>query len=301
MTFQAVSFVDGLRYQADDVRHLSYLASLGQTGVATADSLRVAATPTPSGNVIVYAGVATVVGAGLVESYIVTNDQAVTLAIPPNNTPSLVYRNVIFSIRDPQKAGMPALSGPTDIAGDLQVVGALPTDRPFIWLAHIPLPAHTGTVTQAMIANRRQMPQNRSVTRTYIHFPTSTRPIPASYTQVGGAGPTFFCPPGMTHANVLVSVEGLEQTIAGYHRLMVTPTLNGVRSSLSQEVAVTRNGPVQRHGFTAMGSFKLEPGWAGTEITAGLRGHIAAGTADAFEVDTESTMCFQVEFYEDVD
>ena len=50
-----------------------------------------------------------------------------------------------------------------------------------------------------------------------------------------------------------------------------------------------------------MGSFKLEPGWAGTELTAGLRGHIAAGTANAFEVDTESTMCFQVEFYEDVD
>lgn len=302
MTFQAVSFINGLAYGAEDPRHLINLASSGQTGVATSSSLKVTATRTPSGNVIVNAGVATVVGNGLVESYLVTNDQAVTLAVPPNNTTGTVYRNVIFSVRDPQMAGMPQLSGPGDIGGDLRVVGTLPTDRPYIWLAQIPLGPNSGTVTNDIIRNKRIMPIPRSVTRTAIAFPTTKVSIGTAYSQVGNVAAPVFCPTGMTHANVITSVEGMEQVTTGYQRLMVTPTINGQRASLSQEVAITRNSPtVQRHGFTAMGSFKLDPAWVGTEVTLGLRGHIAAGNAGAYEVDNQSTLSFLVEFYEDVD
>lgn len=299
MTFKAVSFVDGLRYQAQSVRNLSFLAANGTTGVATPDSLKVTATATPSGSVIVYAGTASVVGYNnRAEAYIVTNDQAVTLPIPANNTASTVYRNVIFSIRDPQFAGMPALSGPTDIAGDLQVVGTLPTDRPYLRLAHIPLPANTATVTNAMIANQRQLAMPRSYTRTYVHIPSYINPIGVEYEQIAGAQPSFYCPPWATNANVLVSVEGMEQTIAGYHRLMTCPTINGTRANLTQEVAVTKNGPVQRHGFTSIGSFTVPDSWRATEVAVGLRGGIKAGSANAFQIDTESTIAFQVEFYE---
>ena len=300
MTFQPVAFVNALNYGAEDVRHLSYLASGGQTGVATAASLKVSATSTPSGNVVVNAGVATIVGSGLVESYIVTNDQAVTVPVAPNNSSGTVYRNVIFSVRDPQMAGMPALSGPSDIAGDLQVVSTLPVDRPYIWLARITLPPTTGTITNAMIENRRAMSHRRTVTQTFIHIPTYTNSIGTTYEQIAGAAPTFFCPPGMTHANVIVSVEGMEQVKAGYVRLMATPTINGQRADLTQEVAVTKNGPVQRHGFTAMGAFKLRPEWVGTTVTLGLRGYVAAGDGVTFETDVESMVAFQVEFYEDV-
>lgn len=300
MTFQAVSFVNDLDYGAEDVRHLSYLASMGQTGTATADSLRVTATATPSTSVIVNAGVATIRGTSLVSSYVVTNDQAVTLPVPANNGSGVLRRTVIYSVRDPQMAGMPQLSGPNDTAGDLQVVTSLPTDRPYIILADINFPANTGTVTNAMITDRRAMALTRSVTRSFIHYPSYTNPIGTTYEQIAGAAPTFYCPPGMTHANIIVVAEGVEQVKAGYVRMMCTPTLNGMRANLSQEVAVTRSGPIQRHSFTAMGAFKLPAGVAGTNVTIGLRGYVAAGQAGMLETDPESCMLFQVEFFESV-
>lgn len=298
MTFQAVAFIDGLSYPAEAVRRLVYAATGGTTGVLGADSFRVTAGSTPGAFVNVSAGVGAVVGGGSVQSYLVTNDQLVQLAVPANNSSTPITRYVVFSIRDPQYAGMPALSGPSDIAGDLQVVSVLPSNRPYLRLATLTIPGNTGTITNSMVTNDLSLSAPRTRPDSFVHLPTATYTLGTTYQQWGGFAIPFHCPMWANRADVLITVEGMEQKVAGYIRAHIKPTINGVSADMSQEVTITRNGPIQRHSFSAMGSFSIPSNWRDTTVQVGMRAYIGAGPSGAFEIDSESAVMAQILFSE---
>ena len=299
MTFQAVAFIDGLSYPAEAVRRLVYAATGGQTGALSGRSLTVSAGSTPGAFVNVNAGAAAIEAAeGLLQSYLVTNDQLVQLPVPANTGGSSVTRYIVYSVRDPQMAGMPPLSGPTDKAGDLQVLSALPTNKPYLHLATLVIPGNTSVITSGMITNAMKLSRPRSSVDSYVHLPTATYPLGTAYQQWSGMAVPFFCPDWATHANVVITVEGMEQVTAGYCRAMLKPTLDGVSAQLTAEVAVTRNGPIQRHGFTVGGMFAITDAQRNNTVTVGLRGQIAAGASGTYQIDVESCVISQIFFTE---
>ena len=299
MTFQAVAFIDGLSYPAEAVRRLVYAATGGQTGALSAKSFVVSAGSTPGPFVNVNAGVGAIEATGaLMQSYLVTNDQLVQLPVSANNSSGAVTRYVVYSVRDPQMAGMPALSGPSDTAGNLEVLSSLPSNKPYYHMATLNIPANTSVITAGMITQIGKLSRPRSSVDSFVHLPTTTYSLGTAYQQWGGFAIPFYCPEWATHANVVLAVEGMEQVNAGYCRAMLKPTLDGVSAQLTAEVAVTRNGPVQRHGFTIGGQFAITDAQRGQNITVGMRGYIAAGTAGTYQIDVESCVVAQIFFTE---
>ena len=166
--------VDGALGSAEQIRRLTWLASGGDWGLATPDSLKVTATSPPSARVQVSVGSAVLRNgsaydskpfpdASPAQSYLVTAPLPLSVPVPPNTGATPVTRYVTVTARDPQYAGMGQVDQTrqddyVDVAAGL----AVPTDRPSLVLATIVVPPNTGTITDAMITRQARILNPRS-------------------------------------------------------------------------------------------------------------------------------------------
>lgn len=176
MAFEPIPYaINGEQLSANMLRRQLYKQSYGRSGVTLPGDLKVTQLPTPGAGVRIAAGGGTAENkfpGGANQSYDVTAPSVTDLSVSATGG-SASTREVIVRIYDPQFAG----SKPSDgIYVKPILVSALPTDYPFIWLATIAQPANTGTITNAMLTDRRILTAPRSWQEVYTRPTLVTDP-----------------------------------------------------------------------------------------------------------------------------
>ena len=314
MTFLPAGFIDGSRVTGEMLRRAMWIATRGVHGTATADSFKVTQLATPGSAVLVAPGGGAVTtlfaGAPSIQTYTVANDATVTLPIPANSSGSPVSWQVIIRVRDPQYAGESVPGAPlTDTYTTLEAVSALPTDKPYLWLATVTLPASTATVTNAMITDRRvlalaksqrepvrilqpQTNNNMSYSTTvYQNWPqelVNSNPI---YHQ------TYTSPKWASAAVVKVSVAGIYAT-------GTAPAYGGIR--LMFNGTPTNHAIVYSEGVpnrvTVLGAWNLliPSNLRGTTLAFDLQGTCSSGADDTLRADFQTQLIWEVEWQETI-
>jgi len=159
----------GAEHSPEVARLLAYTATGGAQGVTQAGDLRVAALAVPGTAVRIYPGSAVLPNrypGGGQQSYMVRNESASTeVQIPATGSTGGATRYIILRVDDPQYPGQltPAdvKFGPYVRATYVSSITNLA--YPHVVLAKIVQPANTGTITQAMITDLREVANPRTL------------------------------------------------------------------------------------------------------------------------------------------
>lgn len=195
----------GAQHSPEVARTLAYAATGGKQGIVSPSDLKVTATAVPGGTVQVSVGAAVIPSrnsTGANQSYIARMNTADTAAIAATSSSGGRSDLVVIQIEDPFVSGEPwqdpsdPTVGPYVFTRVISNVPAGTTDlndvsgyggRTAITLARIDIPASTGTITNAMITDLRDLANPRSerqiVSRTpsdyYVTFATGVwKPFP---------------------------------------------------------------------------------------------------------------------------
>jgi len=166
----------GAEHGPEVARMLAYAATSGSEGVVSSADLRVTALPTPGAAVRVYPGGAVMLNrypGAPNQSYTARSASATDVAIPATTSSGGATRYVILRVDDPQYGGQaPAnpVSGPYVRYAVVNSIANL--TYPFIPLAKITQPASTATITQAMIADARDLCNPRRESHVLMGTPT---------------------------------------------------------------------------------------------------------------------------------
>ena len=264
-------------------------------------ALKVSALGTPGPNVLVGPGPAAIVSTypgAPGQAYSVHNDATVQVAVPPNYSGSPVTYRVTVSIRDPQYQGMPTPSNPeTDSYMDLKVTAGLPSDRPYILLANIVMPANTSAVTNAMINDARELTQPNELTVPVQFLPATNLVMSKnSYAAWAGAPQTVKIPDWTTHILAEAHINGIDYSgtdaaAAGVRFLMnasVVDQFGIIGSPGSASYGATRQSAF------VLGSWTLQSG-AGTNAQFSVQANQTKGTGN-FKLDYQSQVLFRITF-----
>lgn len=161
--------VQGGRANAAAARQIAWCATSGASGIITPTDMLVTALAVPGPAVNIRTGGAVIAStygtAGNTESYAVTNDATVQLAVPGGLSSATTYY-VILRIDDYHYNNGPVPAEPKTslyCRFDLVTSAVLSSvTDPFIQLAKIALPANTATITAGMITDLRDVANPRS-------------------------------------------------------------------------------------------------------------------------------------------
>ncbi|WP_461634952.1 hypothetical protein [Glutamicibacter soli] len=160
----------GAQHSPEVARLLAYAATSGAEGIVEPASLAVKAQSTPNGTVAVRPGAALIVNryaGGTQQTYVLRNASSTSVTIPATGSGGGRTDAIVARILDPQYEG----SAPTDpvtfnyarlerigsVPGNLKNISQLGLTYPAILLAKITIPASTGTITNGMIADLREV------------------------------------------------------------------------------------------------------------------------------------------------
>lgn len=170
----------GAEHSPEVARTLAYAATGGKQGIISSGDLKVSATAVPGGTVQVSVGSAVIPSrnpTGRNQSYIARMNTADTVAIAATGSSGGRSDLVVIQIEDPYVSGEPWQNpadpkvGPYVFTRVISNVPAGTTDlnnvsgysgRTAITLARIDIPANTGTITNAMIKDLRDLANPRS-------------------------------------------------------------------------------------------------------------------------------------------
>ncbi|WGH21366.1 minor tail protein [Arthrobacter phage Emotion] len=161
----------GAEHSPSVARLLGYAATQGATGIIQPKDLIVRALSVPGTAVRIGPGAAVLYNrypGATSQSYLVRNDSDTNVEIPATGSGSGATRYIIIRIKDPQYSGQ----APADVrvgpyVEAVQVSSISNLAYPFVALAKIVQPASTGTITQAMITDLREVanPREKSFVR----------------------------------------------------------------------------------------------------------------------------------------
>lgn len=158
---------------ADTMRAMFYAAMGGKEGISAVNDFKVTQTPTAGTNIRVAAGGASLLNkypGGVGQEYAVRAGSATDIAVAATGA-SAATKQVVLTINDPQYGG--SGSGPNGPYDAIEILSALPTGRPYLWLATIAQPANTSTITDAMITDRRKVARPRRETIMFTYAVTA--------------------------------------------------------------------------------------------------------------------------------
>ena len=298
MALLTAGFIDGSRVKGEMLRRALWASTQGATGVVLPSDLKVLQTGTASTSVVISAGSAVIESAfanASGNSYIVTNDQAVTVAVPSS---AGTYR-VLLAVRDPQYAGQSTPSDPlTNAYTDVLIQSSFPSNQPYVHLANVVVGSTGATVTQANITDTREMASPRSQRDQAMLFPSAnTNMSKSSYASWPLAPNSVLVPKWATELMVKITINGVEYT--------GTDTgVGGVRVIYqnSQGTQVAQNGIVTSKGagrqtVAVLGRFSVLAAERGTVRYIGLQGYQSSGAGN-FQQDYQSQLCYEWEFTE---
>lgn len=162
--------LEGVKHSAEVARTLAWASTNGASGIIQPKDLRVRALSVPGGGVRIDPGGFVIeskyAGAAL-QSYIGRAPTETTLDIPATGSSGGATRYVVARINDPDYPGGGNVPTDPDNATYAlpMLVSSLSSSRTEIPLAKIVQPANTGTITQSMITDLREIanPREKSV------------------------------------------------------------------------------------------------------------------------------------------
>lgn len=207
--------VNGGRVPAELLRMTLWATTSGATGVVGSGDLKVTALSVPGTSVNIAPGGAIMAnrftGASRTQSYAAANDATVQFPIPATGAGGGRTDYIILKIEDWHYDGSPAPADPVDaLYCSFQRVSSLSgLNYPFVPLAKITLPANTGTITNAMITDIRDiaLPRQRRFLRVQNPTAKQTETLKATnaigeYFPNSGFIQSIDCPSWATHAIV---------------------------------------------------------------------------------------------------
>lgn len=170
MTLSQAWAVDGGRTPAAVGRMVAWCATNGASGVVLPGDMRVAALSTPGAAVSIGPGGAVIAStystAGKSETYAMSNNAAVQLTVPANNTSSARTDYIILRVDDTNITGATPPADPLNApyCAFQRVTSISGLNYPFISLAKINMPAMTGVVNPSQITDLRNVANPRTET-----------------------------------------------------------------------------------------------------------------------------------------
>ena len=159
--------LEGVKHSAEVARTLAWAATNGASGIIKPKDLRVRALTVPGGGVRIDPGGFVIeskyAGASL-QSYIGRVPTETTLDVPATGSSGGVTRYVVARVDDPDYPGggnVPEVPNDATYARPV-LVSSLSSSRTEIPLARIKIPANTGTITQSMITDLREVANPRT-------------------------------------------------------------------------------------------------------------------------------------------
>ncbi|MGC0270815.1 hypothetical protein ACPROK_14740 [Glutamicibacter soli] len=160
----------GAQHSPEVARLLAYAATSGAEGIVEPASLAVKAHSTPNGTVAVRPGAALILNryaGGTQQTYVLRNPSSTAVTIPATDSGGGRTDAIIARVLDPQYEGA-APSDPVtfnyarleriaSVPGNLSSINQLGLTYPAILLAKITIPASTGTITNGMITDLRDV------------------------------------------------------------------------------------------------------------------------------------------------
>ena len=292
MTLLTAGFVDGSRVRGEMLRRALWASTSGATGIVGATDLRVSPTTPASGSVIVGAGSAVIESAfanAAGNSYIVSNDQALTVAAP---SAAGTYR-VCLTVRDPQYAGQTAPPDPlTNSYTDVYVGQSFPVGVPYVYLGDAPRASAGGNITS--VTDKRAIAVPRSQRLQDMRFPASNVNMSKSEYQSWPLSDfAVTVPTWATYLMVTVSINGVEYTGTDTGRAGVRVVFG---SNSAQNGIVTSKG-ASRQTAVVIGNFTVPAADRGQLRYIGVQGYQTAG-AGSFQLDYQSAVVYDWEFVE---
>lgn len=160
----------GAQHSPEVARLLAYAATSGAEGIVEPASLAVKAQSTPNGTVAVRPGAALILNryaGGTQQTYVLRNPSSTSVTIPATGSTGGRTDAIIARVLDPQYEGA-APSDPVtfnyarleriaSVPANLSNINQLGLSYPAILLAKITVPASTGTITNGMITDLREV------------------------------------------------------------------------------------------------------------------------------------------------
>ena len=211
--------LEGVKHSAEVARTLAWASTNGASGIIQPKDLRVRALSVPGGGVRIDPGGFVIeskyAGAAL-QSYIGRAPTETTLDIPATGSSGGATRYVVARINDPDYPGGGEIPADPDNATYAlpMLVSSLSSSRTEIPLAKIVQPANTGTITQSMITDLREIanPREKTVNRSSALNLTDTETLTSTNTGErfpnGGGSQTIDIPAWATR--VVIEAEWLQ-------------------------------------------------------------------------------------------
>lgn len=218
----------GASLPAEILRLLGHAATSGAKGIVTPGDLKVRAQTVPAGSVLVGPGAVvipnTYSGAGSAQSYIGRNPTDDTVAVPATGG-SARSDLIVARVLDPQYEGSPPADPTTfqymrteriqGVPAGTTSVDSLGLTYPAYALARIDIPANTGAITNAMIADLRALAGPRQWREVFATTITSEAgaylPTNGVWTAFpSGYAPQVRVPSWATHATVIATVASFQ-------------------------------------------------------------------------------------------
>lgn len=160
----------GAQHSPEVARLLAYASTSGAEGVVEPASLRVSAQSTPNGTVAVRPGAALIrnrYAGGGQQTYVLRNATSTSVTIPATGSGGGRTDAIIARVLDPQYEGAAPPDPVTFQYSRLERIASVPANLsninqlglayPAILLAKITIPASTGTITNGMITDLREV------------------------------------------------------------------------------------------------------------------------------------------------
>ncbi|MEU6979563.1 hypothetical protein [Streptomyces sp. NPDC046371] len=299
--------VNGADHSAQSFRMLVRDLSRGNEGVTEGTDLKVTQLGTPGAAVQIAAGSGVVRGRAnaFQGSYAFSNIGSATVSIAPTGG-SARSDMLIVRIEDPEYEG--TLNPAVDPVVYFQVISnvsssanTIPDGRTGIPLARIDLPASTATVTDARIVDLRQIANPRRDRKLWIASPASVS------NEVGGTTATYTnltTAPGWSVPVPLWASKANIKFDVGQIRFASNAFLGVMRASFGASL-VTQNTllddnstGLRRSTVFVADTLTLPDAYRGTSQTVRLQVGGAPGNAGLVSVDSATSLCADIEFFE---
>lgn len=303
--------VDGGRVPARMLRMVAWAATNGANGIVLPGDLKVVPLATPGGGVQIMPGGALLTmrytNATAQQTYAVVNESAETLTIPATGSGSGRIDYIIVRIDDPEYGGQePEEPLEATYASFERVSSISNLNYPFVALAKITLPPSTGTVTEGMITDLREVANPRTHEEVFVKRMNTNDPEDRLDNNDGTGEPwpdvfwQYKVPEWATHAQVIATYGQVFFPGGEAHGHLWTKPFG----SSGPQTVVTRfeydlPGP-SRQTMVSAANLAVPPEFRGKTVSAYLAGTLL-GAEDAStrpRIKAGSCIVLQIRFYE---
>jgi len=306
----------GAEHSPSVARLLGFAATQGATGIIQPGDLLVRALAVPGTAVRIGPGAATMYNrypGATSQSYLARNTSDTNVEIPATGSGETATRYIILRITDPQFGGQaPAdvVNGPYVEAVHVSSITNLP--YPFVPLAKIVQPASTGTITQAMITDLREVanPRVKDVIRANPTVTGDLGLVLANTTTAGeqfpnGSAQDIEVPDWATRMIVRAEWHGVKYTSSSkYGHFWVEYGRVGFGYEAETQRFSWDTGSasmIYRTNWSLVDERVIPASWRGGSIRLWPQARVIGGSGGSITVDPTSGLSLSVRFLEVAD